>query len=136
MGFLRKYANIQMDTNDTNKNTKIIHKELSYIISGILFKVHNELGRFCRERQYTDTIELLLKDSKINYVRENKTSLNNVPDFVIDNKIILEIKAAPFVLREHFNQTQGYLQDTNIKLGLLVNFRSKYLKPIRIIRID
>lgn len=37
MGFLRKYANIQMDTNDTNKNTKIIHKELSYVINGIFF---------------------------------------------------------------------------------------------------
>ncbi|MDP3800204.1 MAG: GxxExxY protein [bacterium] len=125
-----------MGTNYTNEDTKIIYKELSYKINGILFKVHNELERFCREKQYSDAIESLLKDAKINYIREKETSLKNIPDFVIDNKIILEIKATPFVLREHFTQTQRYLQDHKIKLGILVNFRSKYLKPIRIIRID
>ena len=127
---------MQMHTNYTNENTKIIHKELSYKINGILFKVHNELGRFCREKQYSDAIEPLLKNAEISYVRENKTSLNNIPDFVIDNKVVLEVKATPFVLREHFTQAQRYLQDSKIKLGVLVNFRSKYLKPIRIIRID
>ena len=125
-----------MDTNDTNQNTKIIHKELSYKINGILFKVHNELGRFCREKQYADTIELLLKDAKIDYAREKTTSLNNIPDFIIESKIILELKTEPFILKEHYNQVQRYLQDTNLKLGLLANFRSKYLKPIRIIRIN
>lgn len=127
---------MRMYTNNTNQDTKIIYKELSYRINGILFKAHNKLQRFCREKQYADTIELLLKDAKITYTRESKTSLNNVPDFIIDNKIILEIKATPFILREHFNQTQRYLQDSGMKLGILVNFRSKYLKPIRIIHID
>ena len=125
-----------MDTNDTNQNTKIIHKELSYKINGILFNVHNELGRFCREKQYADTIELLLKDAKISYAREKTTSLSNIPDFIIENKIILELKTEPFILKEHYNQVQRYLQDTDLKLGLLVNFRIKYLKPIRIIRIN
>lgn len=38
-----------MDTNDTNQNTKIIHKELSYKLGGIFFKIHNELGRFYKK---------------------------------------------------------------------------------------
>lgn len=81
-------------------------------------------------------IELLLKESEINYIREKTTSLNNVPDFIVDNKIIIELKTTPFILKSHYDQVQRYLQDSNIKLGLLVNFRNKYLKPIRIIRIN
>ena len=127
---------MRMNTNDTNEYTKMIYKELSYKINGIRFKVHNELGRFFKEKQYADTIELLLKDAKINYTREKITSLNNIPDFIIENKIVLELKTEPFILKDHYNQVQRYLQDSGLKLGLLANFRNKYLKPVRIIRIN
>lgn len=47
-----------MGANDTNNtNIKIIYPELSYLITGICFAVHNELGRFSREKQYSDAIE-------------------------------------------------------------------------------
>ena len=39
-----------MNTNDTNKKEKLIHPELSYKIVGILYQVHNQLGRFAREK--------------------------------------------------------------------------------------
>ena len=125
-----------MDANETNKDTKIIYKDLSYKINGILFSVHNSLGRFYKEKQYADAIEVLLKDNEIYYMREKQTSLKNTPDFIIENKIILELKTEPFILKDHYNQVQRYLQDTGLKLGLLANFRSRYLKPIRIIRIN
>ena len=60
----------------------------------------------------------------------------NVVDFVIDDRIILEIKAKRILEKEDFYQMQRYLQAANIKLGLLVNFRNRYLKPVRIVRID
>ncbi len=60
----------------------------------------------------------------------------NMVDFLIDEKIILEIKAKRIITKEDYFQTQRYLQALNIKLGLLVNFRSNYLKPVRIVRID
>lgn len=128
---------MRMHTNNANK---IIHKEFSYKINGILFKVHNELGRYCREKQYADKIEELLKENQISYKRERKISGDlaggNIPDFDIENKILLEIKAKRFVTREDYYQIQRYLQTNKIKLGLLVNFRNRYLKPIRIIRIN
>jgi len=40
------------------------------------------------------------------------------------------------LIRGDFEQTQRYLQETQLKLGLLVNFRDDFLKPIRIVRID
>ncbi|MBU0879213.1 MAG: GxxExxY protein [Patescibacteria group bacterium] len=125
-----------MDTNINTKN-KIIYPELSYAITGILFAVHNELGQYAREKQYGDLIEKKLKEIKISYKRDLAISdSGNIVDFIIDNKIIIELKSTMAITREHYRQIQNYLQQTNIKLGLLVNFKSKYLKPVRIIRID
>ncbi len=119
------------------KDTKLIYPELSYCATGICFATQNQLGRFAREKQYCDLIEEKLKESKINYEREctiGKTG--NRVDFLIEGKIILEIKTKPFLLKEDYYQLQRYLQITDKKLGLLVNFRSRFLKPARVVRIE
>jgi GxxExxY protein len=118
-------------------NSKLIYPELSYVITGILFSVHNQLGQYAREKQYCDLIESKLKEIRLPYKREYRIGdSNNVVDFIIDNKIILEIKAKRIITKEDYFQTQRYLQESNIKLALLVNFRSKYIKPARIVRIE
>ena len=128
---------MRMNANDANK---IIYKELSYKINGILFKVHNELGRFKKEKNYCDAIELELKQENLPYEREkllliilgNKKMQNRL-DFVIDNKIILEIKAKSILEKEDYYQLLNYLNMLNIKLGIIVNFRRRYLNPKRIL---
>ncbi len=120
----------------TNKE-KIIHPDLSYKITGLLFSVHNELGQYAREKQYGDLLEKKLNESELPYNRELRIgNSGNILDFLIDNKIIIELKSTRIITKDNYKQIQNYLQITNIKLGLLVNFRNKYLKPIRIIRID
>lgn len=121
--------------------TKLIYPELSYKITGILFSVHNELSGFCNEKQYADAIEGYLKKLKINYEREKvlppsfeyEAEGRNKADFLIDNKIILEIKAKQFLSRSDYYQTKRYLVALNKKLAILVNFHQKYIRPKRIL---
>ena len=134
---------MQMHSNDTNRREKILHKDLSYQINGLLFKVHNELGRFCREKQYGDAVEQIFTEYNISFEREkslpvtySKHQGTNRVDFTVNNKILLDIKAKPFITKEDYYQMQRYLQAIRYELGLVVNFRNRYLKPIRIIRID
>lgn len=124
-----------MHTNNTN--TKLIYPGLSYLLTGICFQTHNELGRYAREKQYANMIEGKLIELKIPFKREFAVGdTGNIIDFLVDDKIIIELKAKRFVLREDYYQIQRYLQITNIRLGFIVNFRNRYLKPVRVVKID
>lgn len=114
---------------------KLIYKEESYEITGILFEVHNKLGRYCREKQYCDLIENKFKNK--NYKREFRVeNTGNITDFIFEDKIVIELKVKNRITKEDYYQLQRYLQATGMRLGLLVNFRDTYLKPIRVVRID
>jgi GxxExxY protein len=120
---------------------ELIYPELSYRIGGLLFEAHNKLGRYCNEKQYGDLLEQKLKENNIEYEREKilpksfeaENVNRNRIDFLIENKIIIELKCKRLVEKSDFYQTKRYLISLNKKLGLLVNFRDKYLKPKRIL---
>jgi len=123
------------------KEEKIIYKDLSYEIVGICFKAHKLLGRFCREKQYCDVVEDLLIKQNIIYEREKvldiflgETKLGgNRVDFLIEHKILFDAKAKPYITKEDYMQMQRYLVATNMKLGIIVNFREPSLFPKRVI---
>lgn len=126
-----------MTTNPQKVSIKVIYPELSYKIVGILFEAHGELGTYAREKQYGDFIGKRLKEAKISFKRELPIGdSGNILDFLIEDKIVLEIKAVRKILPDHYRQIQNYLQQSNKKLGLLVNFRTSHLRPIRIVKID
>ena len=73
-----------MGTNDTNKSAKLLYPELSYILTGICFKAHNELGRYSREKQYGDIIERKLREANVTYEREFTIStIGDKADFIV-----------------------------------------------------
>lgn len=88
----------------------LIYKDLSYEINGILFEVHNELGRYCNEKQCGDLFEKKLKAKNIIHKREEtipksftseRTGRNRI-DFIIENIIIIELKCKRFIGREEY----------------------------------
>lgn len=126
-----------MTTNPKFKSKDLFYPELSYEIVGILFATHNQIGLFAKEKQYGDEITKRLKENKINFRRECSIgNSGNIADFIIDDKIIIELKAKRVLLSEDFDQVQRYLQEAGLLLGILVNFRSKYLKPLRVVKVN
>lgn len=95
------------------------------------------MGRYSREKQYSDLLEEKLSKNEVQYKREFPVqNTGNIVDFYIENKIILELKAKKIITKKDYYQVQRYLQSINIKLGLLVNLRNRHLKPIRVLRIE
>ena len=116
---------------------KLVEKELSYKVVGLLYKVHQELGRYCRERQYGDLFEKLLENEGIKFSREYPIELadrkSNFADFYIEDSILVEFKCEPFITKEDYYQVRRYLELLKRELGLIVNFRNNYLRPKRIL---
>ncbi len=120
---------------------KVVHKELSYKITGLLFKTHQDLGRYRNEKQYADYFEKLLKDAEIKYEREyrfedfqyGQGKVRCICDFIIDGKIILEFKVKDYITKKDYFQVRRYLITLNLQLALLVNFQQKRLVPKRIL---
>ncbi|MDO8553070.1 MAG: GxxExxY protein [bacterium] len=121
----------------TNNHTadKVLHPDLSYKIVGMCFEVHNELGQYAREKQYADLLEKKLMNQNLKYNRELIIGESkNIADFLIENKVVLELKTTRVVGRSEYRQIQNYLQQSKLDLGLLVNFSDKFLRPKRILR--
>jgi GxxExxY protein len=99
---------------------KVLFADECFQINGICFYVQKKLGRFAKEKQFADSFEERLKELDIPYRRElTATGTGNRIDFVIYDKILLEIKAKPFLSQEDFAQVKRYLQILNLQLGNL-----------------
>uniref|UniRef100_A0A7V0Z676 GxxExxY protein n=1 Tax=candidate division WOR-3 bacterium TaxID=2052148 RepID=A0A7V0Z676_UNCW3 len=121
---------------------KLLHKDLTYKIIGILFKVHKTLGCGFPEKVYQRAIEIELNEQKISYEKEKVINVkyNNKIigkfrlDLVIDGKVILELKAVEFLSKVFREQLISQLKASPYEVGLLVNFGSPELEYIRLVR--
>jgi GxxExxY protein len=120
---------------------RIVLAEESYKLMKLLFEIHNKLGAVYKEKNYQDAIEEILKREKISYEREKRIPLefenlkisDFFADFVIDNKILLEVKAEKFITQNDVRQTLRYIKSANLPLGIIVNFRRDRLEYKRLI---
>ena len=107
-----------------------LYKDLTYKIIGALYAVHNELGSVHKENIYCEAIAIELSDKKINFEREKtlpvvyKKKKIGVyrPDFIIEDKVILEVKVASVITRSMMDQIYYYVKGSKYKLVLLANF--------------
>jgi GxxExxY protein len=120
----------------------IIYQTGSYKLLGILFEVHNNLGNGFLEIVYKDAIEYELNRSKIIYDREKEylvnykqTILNHkfYADFVIFNRIVLEVKSCSYISDSHIAQAMNYLKVSGSRLAIIANFNRESLEYKRII---
>ena len=120
----------------------LIYKDEVYEIVGLCMEVHNTLGKGHNEKVYGDALEFEFKLNKIDYIREQKYTIEykgiQLPsyyysDFTLYNNIILEIKAIQILTSSETKQVLNYLAASKCNLGLLVNFGEDSLKYKRII---
>ena len=116
-----------------------LYKDLTYKIIGALYAVHNELGPVHKENIYHKAIALEFKESAINFEEENSLPVKYKgkkigsyrPDFIIEDNVILEIKAVPMITKSMMDQIYYYVKGTQYKLVLLANFGTKRLSVKR-----
>lgn len=115
----------------------LLHKELTDIIINSAIEVHKELGPGLLENTYEECLlyELLLKNMKVERQKElSVIYINKVLecgyrlDLVVEDKVIVELKAVESLNSIHDAQLLTYLKLSKIKVGLLINFNVKYLK--------
>ncbi len=120
----------------------LIYKEEAYKIIGVCMEVHNNLGPGFLEIVYKDALELEFRTNGIPYEREKKYEVNYkgiilphkfYADFVVLDKIILEIKAVSGIADEFIAQAINYLKVSKNKLALIVNFGALKLDYKRIV---
>jgi len=125
-----------------NVMTNILFKEESFKIVGICMNIHSVLGMGLKEINYQDAMEIEFIDNNIPYKREQrfKVIYKNkilrspyIADFVLFDKIIIEVKSAASIIDAHLAQTLSYLKVSNMKLGIIVNFGEKSLRYKRVV---
>ena len=99
--------------------THLIHKELSYVVRGVLFDVHNKLGPLLPERFYQEAVLIGLDGQGIGcrsekpfevFYREQRVGLYYVDVWVEEGQLLLELKVAPEILPLHRGQAISYLK--------------------------
>jgi GxxExxY protein len=138
---IKRPNNIPKLNERISNDEKLVLKDLSYKLMHILFDVHNKLGASFKEEQYKNAIADYLNKLGLKFEREKEISADFKGliikglrvDFIIENKIILEVKSKPLLTKEDLRQVLRYLKSLNLPLAILVNFKKKKLEYKRII---
>jgi GxxExxY protein len=120
---------------------KIIYKDLSYKIVGLAIQVRKELGFGFLEKVYENALMVLLEENAITAQQQvpikvtfhNKVIGDYIADILVENQIILELKAQDKLLNVHKAQTLNYLKATGLRLAILLNFGKDRLESERLV---
>lgn len=125
------------------KNKDLLYPELSYQIQGVAIEVRKQYGPGHKEILYQRAFAEELDFRKIQFEKEKPIKIYSYrtgkvigsyqPDFIIDNKIIVEIKALPIIPRKLIDQLYDYLRNSDYELGYFINFSGPKLYIKRII---
>lgn len=122
---------------------KVVYSDLSYEIVGTLFEVFNEMSYSHKEKYIQEAIANVLKKKGISFKKEVKSDIKFKDDrigtyffdFLIEDKIILEIKKRNYFSKKDIEQIFAYLKTANLKLGILAHFTQGGVKYKRIVNL-
>ena len=126
---------------DKKKVDDFLYEDRTYKIRGAFFNVFNALGGGIKEKVIENALEKELEGLGFRVNRQKRIDIKYkgekvgayIPDLIIDDLIIIEIKSKPFLIKEGGKQFWGYLKGSGYKLGFLVNFSPRKLEIKRFV---
>ena len=126
------------------KRKDLLYPELSYKIIGSAFDVYNELGSGHSEKYYQRALAEAFSKIKLKFLEQvscpisynNKIIGRKILDFLVENKVIVEIKKGSRFSKSNIDQVLEYLKMNNIKLAILINFGNNGVNFKRIINFS
>ncbi len=138
-----RITNLYEYTNSVKTKKDLIYAEECYKIIGIIFGVFNEVGYGYKESFYQKAIAKAFKENGIDFkeqLRANVKFRNEdlgllVLDFLVFDKIVVELKQKNYFSQRDISQLYSYLKATDLKLGLLVYFTKSGVRYKRIVNL-
>ena len=114
----------------TNPVNNYKHADLTEKIIGCAYKVYNQLGAGFIEKIYENALMIELKNAALNAQQQYPVKVyyqdiligDYVADIVVEEKVIVELKAVSQLTKAHEVQLVNYLKATELEVGLLINF--------------
>ena len=126
---------------ESTNTAKYEFEELSNQIIGAAIRVHKELGSGFLESIYEEALKVELSQNGLDFASQTEIQIEylEVPvglhrlDLLVQNEVIVELKAVKELADIHFAQLRSYLKATGMKIGLLLNFSKPTLEVRRIV---
>jgi len=126
---------------NTNRHELIKNNDIVYQVVGCAMEVINELGHGLREKTYEKALAVELKrnnflfsQQKIYRVFYKNVHIDDyIPDLLVNDEVIVEIKVVENICDEHIGQIINYLKISGCPLGLILNFKHSKLEWKRVI---
>lgn len=123
---------------------KIVYADLSYKIMGIVFSIFNDLGYGYQEKYYQKALAIAFRLQGVVFKEQVYCPLlyggekigSYFLDFLIDDKIVLELKRADHFSKSAIDQIYAYLRATKLKLGIVLIFTGNGVKFKRIVNLE
>jgi len=121
-----------------------INDQLTHKIIGCAMKVHSTLGNGFQEVIYQRCLEIEMNKQKLNFVREQEMPIfyegikvgTRRVDFLVENKVLVELKALIQLEDVHLAQALNYLEAFQLNIGLLINFGARRLEFKRLMKTN
>ncbi|MBI2048788.1 MAG: GxxExxY protein [Parcubacteria group bacterium] len=132
-----------MNQRSSLRRKDLLYPDLSYKIVGCAFDVHNSLGGGHHEKHYQRGLaeafshQGLVFQQQIGFPLHFKGKVigKNVLDFLVEKKVVVEIKKGERFSKAHIDQVVSYLKSSKVPLALLINFASQGVMFRRIVNL-
>ena len=123
-----------------DKRVKGPHEDITYRINGAAMAVHRRIGPGQKEDVYQQALQAELAEAGLSFEAQKNLEVYDgerlvgyyIPDLVVEEKVIVEIKAFATLHTKYLGQVITYLNHTGLPVGLLINFGERSLRSRRV----